>query len=101
MNNFELNKAITEILHPAEWEYWRKVDYCNNWNDLMPLVVEHGINIMIHRNGDASAYQYVYDGDEDTPSTQSINKNLQRALAECLYLVLLAKSKEQDDELSK
>jgi len=82
MNNFELNKAITEILHPAEWEYWRKVDYCNNWNDLMPLVVEY--NVEFGLSGGVVEHYY-----NDPPPKGILNQdNVQRTLAECLLKVL-------------
>ena len=62
MTNFELNKAIAELVYPdsvklfkigdrvrfstIDDKYGRRgytKDYCNNWNDLMPLVVEHNV----------------------------------------------------------
>lgn len=88
MSGYELNKAIAEALG---WKvlgksifseseiYVRKeigprfrVDYCGNWNDLMPLVVEYKImDIFLF-----------------TKTATSMQDNLQRALAECLLTVL-------------
>lgn len=60
-------------------EYTKKLNYCNNWNDLMPLAVQYFFN---HP-------EWLYKSFE--------SDNTQRVLAEYLYLVLLAKQ-EQDSE---
>lgn len=48
MTDFELNKAIAESLDLNPVCFYDKavmnrkcerLDYCNNWNDLMPLVI--------------------------------------------------------------
>lgn len=88
-SDFELNKAIAESLGiyyaDDEGEVFINdnnpviANYCNNWNDLMPLVVEHDIKMF---------------GQIDLARCWEI-----RYLAECLYLVLLAKQ-DQDNEHS-
>jgi len=65
LSDFELNKGIAEFVHvcfsyttseqkvfeldPECWDdedyQGNELDYCNNWNDLMPLVVEHTLKI--------------------------------------------------------
>lgn len=65
------------------------VDYCNNWDDLMPLIVEHEIGVDYFTVG-LSAMATV---DPDY-IVHVVNKNPQRALAECLFLVLQEKNKE-------
>ena len=102
MTNAELNLAIAKLVYPdRDWmtnnedgvnTYWRMTmgdfagsyNYCNNWNDLMPLVVEHRISLCDIGNGkswDACAYEDI----------QVENENPQRALAECLLKVLESK----------
>lgn len=75
--------------------YVKTVDYCNNWNDLMPLALEHGIEFDTYVDGDGLRYieaQWWYKHDTDFISVYSdADKNPQLALALCLYKVLLAK----------
>ena len=99
LTKFELTKAIAELVYPNKAKAINannaikfNVDYCNNWNDLMTLVVEHEISLTYLKDGRACAYQYIRGGDEDRPSTQAQHKNLQRALAETLLLVLQEKT---------
>lgn len=73
-------------------------DYCNNWNDLMPLVIEHGIDLyhwQISGSWKALAFTYLPDG-EFNQEFQTLNKNPQRALAECLFLVLQEKTNNEN-----
>lgn len=114
MNDFELNKAIAELVidkgniscyptqapdevrvHVAGIEPFI-VDYCNNWSDLMPLVVEHGIAFGQISYTDDAGNRLFQAGRWTLPfeGLESFNKeshNPQRALAECLLLVLQAK----------
>lgn len=87
LSDFELNKSIWLIVKNPKHNYkdCRVVNYCNSWNDLMPLVVEHKINIHSRTTNDWSAWSSVFAG---------INENPQRALAECLFLVLQVNNKE-------
>lgn len=57
-----------------------QVDYCNNWNDLMPLVVEHHKDLILsgHKVDRCLAI-----------------KNQQKELADCLLQVLEAKAKDK------
>ena len=98
MTGFELNMALAELTHPnLEWvmsstcydnttvaansgDGWT-LNYCNNWNDLMPLVEEYIIVPDKTLNGwsasKAGSGCYV-----------PYAENLQLALAECLLKVL-------------
>lgn len=98
MTDQELNLAIMELLglEPVVWETRHMnafdgivhvrtgqddpVDYCGDWNELMPLVVEHGLTKMTMDWVTLLALSYV-------------PLNPQRALAECLLLVLQNKEK--------
>jgi hypothetical protein len=91
MTDEELNLAIMTKLGLAPIESWKTsyhdgvttsectykaspTDYCNNWNDLMPLVVEYRVmDIFLF-----------------TKTETSMQDDLQRALAECLLKVLEA-----------
>lgn len=103
MTDLELNYAIAEALgwvtFPDDVEgchYWykdpEKAPFCksvriedfhpiNDWNDLMPLVVKHGIFYT------KDTCQFHAQGYFRSPILVS-NSNLQRALAECLLKVL-------------
>lgn len=112
MNDFELNKAIAEKLG---FEYVglsifgdgkinvrgkgiprHMVDYCNNWSDLMPLVVEHDIDFLggvaghSYDDGFVDNYPHKPHYNEPTFKISSGAENPQRALAECLLKVLEA-----------
>ena len=109
LSDFELNKAIAELIYPElNWvmsntcydnttvvansgDGW-KLNYCNNWNDLMPLVVEHEISL-----NDATNSEWIADTFRVMPRNElfSISKNPQRALAECLLLVLQDKENKE------
>ena len=116
----EINKAIAELVYPdaeavvnsngdvtmmrpakqgnVSMYYSVTFDYINNWNLLMPLVVEHGISIEIdfeYINGERVVWN-AYKGGADTDDICVTNKNPQLALAQCLYLVLLAKKERSD-----
>ena len=110
LSNQELNLALCKILNPKAHgfkcsgsrvrysETWhgiklgRSVDYCNDLNLLMPLCWEHGIS-GVFTKGKYAAYRYLYDADDNTPTTQAIDKSPQLALAECLLKVLTEKEK--------
>lgn len=120
MTDFELNRAIAELVFAkidtykflklrveicpsgvfvfkdnlggdAINENW-KVDYTNNWNDLMPLVVEHGISFL-YDDESKNTGAYWHNDTDAYPVIQVNNINPQRALAECLLLVLQDKNK--------
>ena len=82
--NFRLCNAIGEDLDAGTY------DYCNNWNDLMPLVVEWGISRKdMAERVDHICYREVSLGGCVTGRTFEVrNADPQRALAECLLLVL-------------
>ena len=88
MTEHKLNKRIAEalnIFHSDDcfgrvrvWDSGMRLDgeprgYCNNWNDLMPLVIEYGIL------ESPTFIRHVIEHDSGEP---------QLALAECLLKVL-------------
>lgn len=102
MIDYELNKAIAELVYPNnEFERYARgksnsvclldeptefqtiVNYCESWESLMPLVVEHGIDLK-HPNNKRHTYLI----GNNTPFPIRCDKNPQRALAECLLQVL-------------
>lgn len=104
MTNEELNLAIAKLVYPQfDFRYgdfasevvgylpntncWQvEKDYCNNWNDLMPLVVEHEITL---------AWDYVdKNWNAWTETSDVYTNNPQRALTECLLKVLEAKAED-------
>ena len=110
MTDAELNLAIAKLVYTECEDFWQKydearvrinweddmgfihtgkiVDYCNNWNDLMPLVVEHEIALT------GSTTKNWWCGYWRSPTLRTINdiqahhEDPQRALAECLLKVL-------------
>jgi hypothetical protein len=78
-----------DIIAQTEGGYAGKVNYCTNWNDLMPLSVEHGIiTLKQWRNWCAIC---VKDTDVDWALEFDIyaeGDSPQRAIACCLILVL-------------
>ena len=123
MKPHEINKAIAELVFPDEqvlkidngstYEIhvqpsdetclscgssdldMFKVDYCNNMNDLMPLLFEHSKEIFISIEDGECEIEYFNGGRLECWTVE--NANPQRALAECLLQVLQAKAKEQSD----
>ena len=106
MTDLELNIAIVKVLYPGSSlieRYGMKgskvmivndsvksfsgsADYCGSWDDLMPLVIEHEIDLnRQYTNGKnwLSGKCIINVG-----SFESSNENPQRALAECLLKVL-------------
>ena len=80
-----------DIVMAKHGTYRAVPDYCNNPNDLMPLVWEHEIGIDYFKEG-LSAMATV----EPDIVIHEVNKDPQMALALCLLKVLEAK--EKDDE---
>lgn len=117
LTDFELNKAIAETLGfdvaehiaPETGVYcnaytgYQMVDYCNKWNDLMPLVVKHAANIWIDTEKDDAGAELEWWGGKEylhgpvKSSYVVFNKNPQRALAECLIKILTI-TKDKDSE---
>lgn len=106
MTNFELNKAIVEALYPgsqvkkddeSEGIYVAQKkfgyifhDYCNDWNDLMPIVLRHHIQMYVHSENHFN----ICDGDVKGFHEEAVHiNNVQRALAECLLKVLTGDKK--------
>ena len=106
MTKAELNLAIAKLVYPdaevkgkgklvlefyedgweGPWSVKPVPNYCNNWNDLMPLVVEYGIDFCYSNVSDK---WYATDG-----NGYARHINPQRALAECLLKVL----QEEDND---
>lgn len=110
----ELNKAIAEALGELsqipKWaspatigdveHYYDKqrvlhachLDYCNNWNDLMPLVVEHRIDLTFPEEINYFiAEKFIYGKTPCEVKFPVCTTSPRRALAECLLKVLEAK----------
>ena len=108
MTNAELNLAIAKLVYPDAIHYRKdsvgdlyafygngvmlKCPDCNNWNDLMPLVVEHKICLCPEYFSD-TGYTGKWDAEFDDCGFAVISNDddPQRALAECLLKVLEAK----------
>ena len=107
MNAPELNKSLAETQFPKDgWEiykhdpeypellyvkhedgeHYRQINYLENWNDLMPLVVEHRIMLEPHDLPCADWCAFWEDG--FGKSFTATNESPQRALIECLLKVL-------------
>ena len=96
MTDFELNKAIAETLglsikclhdvvmteEREELGFHSETDYCTDWGDLMPLVVEHEISIDYFDEGLSAMTA------NDKGVYHVVNESPQRALAECLLKVI-------------
>lgn len=101
MTNFELNLRIYNALVNISYsKYSSKAmpDYCNNWNDLMPLVIEQGIAF-----GQVSSIESKVPFYQVGRWTMPFNKLPtfasghvipQLALAECLLKVLESKNED-------
>ena len=113
-SNYDRNLRLAELVFPdrhcepsdrdrieiiktdtLDKSYWEKslgyVDYCNNWGDLMPLVVEYNINWGKAWMGDKQGYVGV---SSDGIATELCDSP-QIALVDCLIKVL--ESKESKD----
>lgn len=99
MTIYELNRDTTKLLgiyvegdvfrdQDSVWVYVDndiKPFNLNNWNDLMPLVVEHGITL--HKYASCTGWQ-AFTGSISSLEIHVNNINPQIALAECLLKVL-------------
>ena len=118
MTDFELNKAIASKYLPCDYvfdeerqavdlvgvatklgghgePFEEQVKYgefnpVGNWNDLIPLVIEHKINLTCHSSVDIFTATAAIQKDGSFIEPSSINP--QRALAECLLKVLESKN---------
>ncbi len=97
LSDFELEKRIHKLRHPTftkENLAGTHRKYCTSWNDLMPLVLQYDISILDGVAG--HDFDYGYEDDYPNPprynepdfKTKVADKPPQRALAECLFLVL-------------
>ena len=113
LSDFELNEKIASLLGKNEemdfilskdWEVYQQgnisvalcnnpkqtyncfPDYCNIWNDLMPLIFEHKIRLTPFPGETYQAAKYA-----PKICIEVTNANPARALAECLLMVLIEK----------
>jgi hypothetical protein len=100
MTEFELNKAIARQLGYRVKSFYGSdtkikcnnllvVDYCNNWNDLMPLVEKYRLDVEWSEAGALVSYFEIEVATFDENCKPV--KSLKRALAECLLKALQAK----------
>jgi hypothetical protein len=108
LHNKSLTRSIAKLLgvnidsetdHPMstgdhilyyEGKTYHALDYCTSWNDLMPLVVEHALKIQTFKRRNKFLVRVILN--DNTDSFTAGAKTLQRALAECLFLVLQEKA---------
>ena len=66
------------------------VDYCNNWNDLMPLVIKYNLSRTFMQEDEThDVFAPANQGlTSDGNLLETNNKNPQKALVECLIKVL-------------
>jgi len=112
MTDYELNMMVARQLYPdakfierhglkgSKLRLVTKVnieicpDYCNNWNDLMPLVIANDISYFEGSacygfdDGFESGYPHPDTYQRPSWDIEITNDNDQRALAECLLKVL-------------
>jgi len=92
LTDYELNLHIAESSGEYSEGYFDKnpknvPDFIGDWNLLMPLVVNHGINFyQSSMLGIRTGNMYAYDLLQEIETMYC--QNPQRALAECLLLVL-------------
>jgi hypothetical protein len=100
MTDDELDEAITKaydhllamkLVKPLGG--WRGDNYCENWNDLMPLVIQYRINLCYDMTNDRwIASKTNTDGiDCFWEDFNTSNTDPQRAYCECLLKALEAK----------
>ena len=92
-NDYEINKAITVGMglwydSKSMWGSCKVIDYCTNWDALMPLVIEYNISMIKLSTGMYSCHRSDSKENETLISHTVECKNPQRALAECLLKVL-------------
>ena len=92
LTGIELNKGIAKLAHPDYFNPQSFSDYCNNWNDLMPLVVKLRIIHVPYKDKLWEVYCYEYS-DCIEPRYPG-NEGLLRSLAEVVYLVLQEKAND-------
>ena len=95
MTDFELNKALAKKLGinyfgnglciDPDGNYFDLPDYCNNWSDLMPLLVENNITMECYHGKFDHCY---YTNDDHESLYWNEGDDPQRALVECLLRVL-------------
>jgi hypothetical protein len=95
MSDFEVSKALCLLLGfdvNGVTESWNQMinavpNLCEDWSRLMPLAVEHKINLM--KYNDQNGWMAIRSA--PPVAIYSINQSPQRAIACCLILVLQEK----------
>jgi hypothetical protein len=79
-----------DVITQTEGGYAGKVNYCANWNDLMPLAVEHKIHFGPDGDLDNPINHYAISDKSISSENliELVDSNPQRAIACCLILVL-------------
>lgn len=110
MSDLEVNRALAMVMDKyagvvGEWMpngvkvnddsgfFYSECDYCNNWNDVMPLAVEHRISLCPAEDRDDCEWYGDKIFSDNIESCWS-DVSPQRAIACCLILVLQEGSKE-------
>ena len=81
-------QTSADIVRASHGSYIGVPDYCNNWNDLMPLVIEHGVGLDYY----CGSKEWSGFSVNNTPIME-LNKSPQIALATCLLNELQEKEK--------
>ena len=109
----ELNRQIAELVYPNDsvHQYFNTDEvyafnkdtgrrthnrnYCNNWNDLMPLVWENRIafEAAFFKDREGDRFYLAHTTFKSDGDVSVLNTNPQMALAQCLLKVLEAKEK--------
>lgn len=106
----ELNKRLAIAVGIAKngkvLSFYQKpiYNFCGSWDLLMPLIIENSISYADRNDGRKGRFlaQYSFKNDRKPPYheghsnytyIESVDDNLQLALAECLLLVLQSKNK--------
>ena len=109
MTNAELNLAIAKLRYPNENPQMEielygnlsdavivdisglREDYCNNWNDLMPLIVELGVNYVLTAGNKKPFWIATHRRYGNVEAVDLSEQALKVALAKCALKVLEAK----------
>jgi len=95
MNDFEVNKALAEKLGftvetrsvfkinvpcvvTESGDIHKLSDYCNSWDDIMPLAVEHGINLT-----NLVVVDYKSENQKNWVACESLDADWDRVLYSC------------------
>lgn len=80
-------QVINNIESDIKCEVWRTVDYCHDWNDLYPLILQFKIERHLQADGSHLFDAYLDDKDCFTVIKEN-DEQVQRGYCECLLLTL-------------